>query len=285
MVLRLDDQPLLFLGQVMHQRLLPKFNGFSYPTFYLNLPLQLLPKLAIENTITIDKFARLSFYNIDHGPHKDKVNLEQWSFEQLNKFGLGKNIERISLVTMPRMVGYVFNPVSFWLCFDDQGLIRALIYEVNNTYGETHCYLCAHENESVINEKDWLVARKEFHVSPFLPREGYYKFRVSFKENKLSLWINYYNADGLLVLLTSLKGELSALNPESLNRAFWRYPLITFQAMTRIYWQALRLKIKGLKFISLPKQKEKRISKNTQISEGNSLIKTHYCQTPKITKM
>ena len=190
MVLRLDDQPLLFLGKVMNQRLLPKFNGFSYPTFYLSLPLHILPKLATENTITIDKFARLSFYNVDHGPHKDKANLEHWSFEQLNKFGLGKNIERISLVTMPRMVGYVFNPVSFWLCFDDQGLIRALIYEVNNTYGETHCYLCAHENESVINEKDWLVARKEFHVSPFLPREGYYKFRVSFKENKLSLWIN-----------------------------------------------------------------------------------------------
>ena len=168
---------------------------------------------------------------------------------------------------MPRIMGFVFNPVSFWLCHDEQNQLRAIIYEVNNTFGETHSYVCAKHDGTIIKEDDWIIARKEFHVSPFLPREGHYQFRINSVNKKIGLWIDYYNKEGERTLTTSLKGTLEPLTQVSVKKAFWRTPLVTMQAISLIHWQALKLKAKGIQFFSLPKQKKERVSKSSNATK------------------
>lgn len=267
MEVRLNEQASILSGEVMHQRLSPKRNGFTYPIYYLGLPLKKIDELDQKNILSVDRFARTSFYRKDHGSRERDCDLTTWGYERLAEYGLDETIEEMTLITMPRIYGFVFNPVSFWLCFDKSHQLIALLYEVNNTYGESHLYVCAHEDGSKIKNDQWISAKKEFHVSPYLKREGTYKFKIKLNKDELCLWINFVDADGNHILATSLKGELCPLTRESLNRAFWRMPFIPQQAISLIFWQALKLKAKGLTFFSLPQQKKKRVSFSTS-SQG-----------------
>lgn len=260
MGLRLNEQACLLSGEVMHQRLSPKRNGFTYPIYYLGLPLQKIDELDQQKTLSVDRFARTSFYRKDHGSRESDCDLTAWAYDRLADYGLHERVEEVTLITMPRIYGFVFNPVSFWLCFDESHDLIALLYEVNNTYGETHLYVCAHEDGSKFLNDQWISANKEFHVSPYLKREGTYKFKINLDEDQLSLWINFVDADGTPMLATCLKGVLSPLTRQSLNRAFWRMPFIPQQVISLIFWQALKLKAKGLTFFSLPQQKKSRVS-------------------------
>jgi hypothetical protein len=251
----------------MHQRLFPKRNGFTYPIYYLALPLQKIDELDQQNILSVDRFARTSFYRKDHGSRERDCDLRAWAYDRLAEYGLHESVEEVTLITMPRIYGFVFNPVSFWLCFDECQQLIALLYEVNNTYGETHLYVCAHEDGSKIMNGQWISASKEFHVSPYLKREGTYKFKIQLNEDQLAVWINFVGADGVPMLATSLKGELHLLTRQSLNSAFWRMPFIPQQAISLIFWQALKLKAKGLAFFSLPQQKKNRVSFSAS-SEG-----------------
>ena len=263
----IHNTPCLLNGQVMHKRFTPKENFFTYPIYYLSLPLEKLEGIKKDNLLKIDEPALTSFYRKDHGNRTDKANLNEWARDQLEKFQLQGKVKTITLISMPRIMGFVFNPVSFWLCHDEQNQLRAIIYEVNNTFGETHSYVCAKHDGTIIKEDDWIIARKEFHVSPFLPREGYYQFRINSVNKKIGLWIDYYNKEGERTLTTSLKGTLEALTQASVKKAFWRTPLVTLKAISLIHWQALKLKAKGIQFFSLPKQKKERVSKSSNATK------------------
>ncbi len=264
MGLKINKDPFVLIGDVMHQRFSPKKNQFSYPIYYIGLPLTKIDELDRQKQIAIDRFAFTSFYKKDHGSRKIGADLILWARGQLKKFNLHHNISHISLIAMPRVFGFVFNPVSFWLCFDQNGHLRVILYEVNNTFGQTHTYVCAHHDGAVISNQDWITSNKEFHVSPYLEREGIYKFRIACTSGKLAIWINYYDEKGNHILATALKGHLKALNAKTLSKSFWTRPLVTQKAISLIYWQALKLKTMGLKYLALPSQKSQRISFNSQ---------------------
>jgi DUF1365 family protein len=114
------------------------------------------------------------------------------------------SIKEIVLVTHPRILGYSFNPVSFWLCFDEEKNLIAVLSEVSNTCGQKHNYLCFKNGLKPIESTDWIEAKKEFYVSPFMEIEGKYQFRFQIQENKMNLFINYL-VGGKLKLSTSLK--------------------------------------------------------------------------------
>ena len=164
------------------------------------------------------------------------------------------------LITMPRVLGYVFNPVSFFMCMDEKRQLRAVICEVHNTFGEQHNYICARADHAPIAPDEWLQADKIFHVSPFLPRDGHYKFRFVFAENGLGIWIDYYDAKNNKQLLTSLSGKFVALEAASLRKVFWFYPLVTIKVIGLIHWQAVKLISKGIKYIGKPLQLIEKIS-------------------------
>jgi len=256
----MDMTPRLFLSDVMHKRLLPKVNEFTYGVYYLAFPLSKLDDLPLP----VNRFGAMSFYEKDHGL-RDGSSLENWARRILNHYNIDKADGEIVLISLPRILGYVFNPVSFWVCHDKAGAVRAVICEVNNTFGETHTYLCAHDDQRVISKDDWLQADKLFHVSPFLKREGYYKFRFAFDQSgqetgRAGIWITYYNGSGDRQLLTALTGRFRPMTTSSLRQVFWRYPLVTLKTIALIHWQAIKLLSKGIRYVVKPDQIEPRHS-------------------------
>lgn len=261
----MDITPQIFTANVMHKRLFPAENQFSYRIFYLSLPLSEM-KNAEKRGLAINRRAPISFHNCDHG-HRDKnENLQQWVVSVLKESPALEHIENIVLVTMPRILGYVFNPVSFWLCLDNAGNIRAVVNEVNNTFGETHTYLCSEENGEPLTEHTWLSAQKVFHVSPFLAREGHYKFKYALKNNRLSIHIDYYDETNNKQLITALSGKLIPLNKKNLRKVFWRYPLVTLKSISLIHWQAVKLVYKRVRYYRKPDQIEERVTHGSNIT-------------------
>jgi DUF1365 family protein len=274
--------PYIFTAKVMHKRLFPKVNSFAYGVYYIVLPLSLLTGgLSLQKLIRIhpqnhqkiffknlsyNKFGKLSFYDKDHGG-KDGKNLNQWVRKILKKYDLNDITNEVFLISMPRVIGYVFNPVSFWFCLDKEKNIRAVLCEVNNTFGETHNYLCAHENGGIIKENDFLTAKKIFHVSPFLKREGYYKFHFDLKEKKLIINIDFYNIEGKKQLITQLSGNLIPMTEKNLRQCFWRFPVVTIKTIFLIHWQALKIIFKGIKYIQKPNMLKQKLSKSQKIKK------------------
>jgi hypothetical protein len=254
----------LLFGKVMHKRLFPKINAFLYRIYYLDLDLDQLNEAPIAQ----DKFAAISFYNKDHGA-LDGSSLRAWADDILEQYEIKEANDSIRLICMPRILGYVFNPVSFWLCHDVDGELRAVIAEVNNTFGERHSYLCAHQDGRPIHKDDVIKAQKLFHVSPMMEREGHYEFRFVDALDKYGVWIDYYDGDGRKKLLTSLVGHYEPMNKRTLRKAFWHVPFVTFKTMFLIHWQALKILSKGIKYISKPKQLEPRLTGSEKLNKRN----------------
>lgn len=252
-------------GRVMHKRMFPKINAFHYGIYYLALPLDRLNDMPIAR----NRFAPMSFFDEDHGA-KDGSDLQDWATHILAENGLLDFDGTITLLAMPRIFGYVFNPISYWLCHDRNGQLIAYLCEVNNTFGETHTYICAHEDYKPIDERDVLKARKVFHVSPFIKREGHYDFRLEFRNNNFGSWIDYYNADDKKQLITALTGNFIPMTHKTARSLFWSHPLVTIKAITMIHWQAARLLVKRISYISKPKQAISRISTTKDNKKTNA---------------
>jgi uncharacterized protein len=245
----------ILFGKVMHKRLFPKVNAFSYGVYYIAIPLSNIKQLPLST----ERFGFLSFHTKDHG-NRDGSDLEAWGRGILHKYGISEADGEIVLICMPRVLGYVFNPVSFWVCYDKYKKIRAVLCEVNNTFGETHTYLCAHPDHAEIKSDDVLKGEKVFHVSPFLSREGHYNFRFNISQDRCGFWIDYFDANGDKQLVTALTGNLEHMNNASLSKAFFGYPLVTFKGIILIHWQALKLVAKGIKYIPKPTQNKDKIT-------------------------
>lgn len=243
----------------MHRRLFPKINQFTYGIYYLALPLSKIGK-SLENTyLKYNRFGLMSFYNKDHGD-RDGTDLRQWADKTLKSQNIDSVDGEIILVTMPRILGYVFNPVSFWYCFDKEQTLKAVICEVNNTFGETHTYVCAYEQNSI--ERDTMMKTdKVFHVSPFLTRDGGYQFRFALNDKNMGAWIDYFHENGKKQLLTALSGTFTPMTRQSLRKAFWKYPLVTLKAIFLIHWQAVKLFAKRVEYVPKPAQLLKRVTK------------------------
>ncbi len=259
-------EPAILSAKVMHKRLIPKVNQFVYRVYNLAIPLQAIPQLADGRRFGLNRAGIMSFWEKDHGP-RDGSDLNTWIRNILQEHAI-EPVAHIMLVTMPRVFGYGFNPVSFWLCLDERHRLRAVLCAVSNTFGEHHDYLCAHADGRPITAQDWLEAEKVFHVSPFIEREGYYRFRFDFQpeNDRLGIWIDYYNAAGEKLLLTSIVGSFSPYHRRSRARAFWSHPLLTLMVIGRIHWQAIRLLRKRVRYIVKPAQREPRRTSSSTLA-------------------
>jgi DUF1365 family protein len=240
--------PALIVGTVLHHRLRPAENRFEYPVFCLRLPLSGLEQVGRE-ALAVDRAGLVAFHTRDHGA-RDGSPLGPWIARRLAEHGVAADGE-VVLYAFPRVLGFVFNPVSFWVCHDRAGAVRAVLAEVNNTFGERHNYLLADEEGRPLSSGATLEARKAFHVSPFCRVEGGYRFRFHFGDDRWLARIDYADADGEL-LHTSIAGRAQPLTRAALRRAFLRQPLLTAGVVGRIHYQALRLWWKRVPFFAKP---------------------------------
>ncbi len=235
-------------GRVMHERLRPARNRFVYPVFCLRLNLARLDDIKVTG-FGINCWRLASIRIADYGP-KDGSNLESWARDLLAAQHIEADGE-IWLQTFPRVLGWVFNPVSFWYCYAKNGELRAVLAEVTSTFGETHQYLLTSPDSKAIHSNTHLECKKMLHVSPFCEVQGHYQFR--FRDTASTAWvgIDYFDLDGLL-LKTSVGGQIQDLNSATLRRALLAQPLLTVGVFARIHWQALKLWFKRVPFFRQP---------------------------------
>ena len=232
------SRPELCVGEVIHHRLRPAVHHFSYPVFFLRVPLSALDALP-NRWLGRDSFNLMSFNARDYGP-RDGSDLLAWARAQLALAGRADVDGEVVLQTFPRLLGYVFNPISIWYCHSRDGALRAIICEVNNTFGERHNYVVGHDDGRAISAKDWLSTGKHLHVSPFCEVRGHYRFRFAQDGARSHAHVDYYDGpeDSDKLILTTIAGKPQALNARSTLRTFLRYPLFTLGVMARIHWQA-----------------------------------------------
>jgi uncharacterized protein len=252
----------LCFGNVHHSRLRPARNSFNYGVFFLRLPLRSLQDAPLTNRlISRNRFNLLSFHDKDHGNGIQPPL--QWIDSVLEKVGIRDADGEVWLQTFPRVLGYVFNPVSFWFCHRRDGALRAVLCEVSNTFGERHCYLL--DQNKPIGNSDELTARKVFHVSPFCEVTGSYRFQFKRTQQpdgsqRTLARIDYHDASGPL-LLTNISGIAHELSDRVIAQALLLYPFMTFAVIARIHWQALKLFFKRVPFFSKPAEPLKESSK------------------------
>jgi DUF1365 family protein len=239
----------LYFGTVMHDRLKPSRHRFRHGVFFLRVNLREIDRMA-GPLFSIDRWNVFSFHRADHGP-RDGSELEPWMRALLARHGIDCADGDVVLQTFPRVLGYVFNPVSFWLAYDRGGGLRAVLAEVSNTFGERHNYLVTHADGRRISGEQWLEATKVFHVSPFFGVAGRYRFRFTERANGTVARIDYYGDEGLL-LRTAIGGEAAPFDTRRLGYAFMRYPGFTLGVIARIHWHALRLWLKRVPFFPKP---------------------------------
>ena len=236
--------PKLFVGRVMHSRVRPAHNRFSYPVFFVRLPLRAL-NTANNAIFSVDRFNLLQFKTRDHGP-RDGSDLLLWIQSLLREHGLPDDGE-ITLQCFPRVLGYVFNPVSFWFCHDSDGNLIAVLAEVRNTFGQHYCYLLHNKDGAAIADSQALSTDKVFHVSPFCKIEGTYHFRFHLDQPAPLVCIDYHDHVGPL-LMTSMHGIEMPWSSTALLSVLLKMPFLTLGVMLRIHWQALKLWRKGVPF-------------------------------------
>ena len=236
-------------GQVRHTRLRPQPHAFVYDTFFLMLPMRQLDQPEVRGALAVNRRGAISFHDRDHGDGRgpEQGGALAWLLELLQREGIDDADGEVWLHTYPRMLGYTFKPVSFWYCHRTDGRLRAVVVEVNNTFGERHCYLLDNPRYGV----EW-HAQKCFHVSPFCRVEGQYRFRFMRTEQaRTVVRVDHDDASGPL-LNTSISGRLEPITAGALRRALWHYPAMTLMVMARIHWQALRLWLKRVGFHRKP---------------------------------
>jgi DUF1365 family protein len=234
-------------GQTWHGRRGDTRNAFRYSVDYVLCDAEAkvrAPTLFSRNGRNV-----AALNDADHGGAPGQGRGAPWVREVMAAHGIALT-GRIDLLAQPRMWGHVFNPVAFWLCHDDAGVLRLVIAEVTNTYGDRHSYLCHHDDLAPITPDRDLTARKIMHVSPFQPVEGGYTFRFDITDRKISIRIDFSTGDNGLV--ATLTGDRKPLTTPGLVAAALRRPLGSRRVLALIHWQALILWWKGVPFRSRP---------------------------------
>ncbi|QNK73105.1 DUF1365 domain-containing protein [Variovorax sp. PAMC28562] len=251
------QQSALYPGRVMHQRMRPARHRLAYRVFSLLIDLDELPELAQRlRFFSLNRFNLFSLHEADYGARKGKDgnghNLRQRVDEQLTAAGLLAG-GPIRLLSMPRILGYAFNPLSVYFCHLPDGELQAILYEVNNTFGERHSYLIeVDKDQRALSTQGVPIDQhcaKEFHVSPFLGLQMDYGFRVQaphVDQPEMRLDITASDADGPM-LFARLDAHRRVLNDAALLLAFFSHPLLTLKVVGAIHWEALRLWVKGVR--------------------------------------
>jgi DUF1365 family protein len=234
-------------GVTYHGRKGSVDNAFRYTVDYMLVDAEApvaTPCLFARNGRSV-----MALDDIDHGGPPKQGRGAAWVRDVLQAHQV-TDVARIELLAQPKVLGHVFNPVSFWLCRRDDNALTAVIAEVTNTFGDRHNYLVHHSDMRPIAPDDRLKATKILHVSPFQPVEGGYEFRFDIREDRIGIWIDYTRSEGGLI--ATLTGKRAALTNRSILRALLRRPLGARRVLALIHWQALKLWIKRAVFRSRP---------------------------------
>lgn len=257
----------VYRGRVMHRRLFPFGHHFVYRLFSLYLDLDEMPLLDQRMRLFgHNRRALFSFHDKDHG-QRDGSALRPWIEEHLRQAGIELEGGPVRLLCFPRILGYVFNPLTVWFCHHRDGRLLALLYEVSNTFGEHHSYLLKvpgdHDGGRAIHQ----TCEKAFYVSPFIPIRGRYRFRVLPPAERLSLGIRLVMPEGDQLVAVQT-GERSELSNRALLRLFFSYPLMTVKIMAGIHWEALKLWRKGAQYFKRPKPPQEAVSLEPRLPEA-----------------
>ena len=248
----------IYNGEVTHTRFKPVRHFLKYKTFSLLIDLDEINLL--DKSIGIfshNKFNIFSFYDKDHGD-RDGGNLKDWVISNLKKFQIKENITKIKVLCYPRILGYVFNPLSIFYCYEKDKLV-AIFYEVKNTFNEQHTYIFKIKN----NEKIIQKCRKKFYVSPFMDMETFYNFKLLNPNDKLSVFIKQTDADGTILTATQT-GDKKEFSFKQLAINFIKYPLMTIKIISSIHYEALLLWKKG----AIYRKREVKLKNNLSFEEN-----------------
>lgn len=244
-------------GHTYHKRIGGPDNAFRYGVDYVLTEPERpgrMPTLFSHGARNV-----MSLRDRDNGGAPGKGRGAAWVRDILRERGLTELAEaRVLLLTQPRVFGYLFNPVSFWLIMDADETLRAVIAEVSNTFGDRHSYLCHHDDLRPITRDDVLEAEKIFHVSPFQPVGGTYRFRFAVAGDHIGIRIDFLHGNGGLV--ATLSGTRRTLTTRGILRVLLRRPLGSLRVMALIHWQALKLKLKGAPYRRRPTPPEAELS-------------------------
>jgi len=231
-------------GKTFHGRRGALGNRFTYGVDYLLIDPEGTAKAPA--IFSRNRGNLVAMHDTDHGGARAAGEGLIWVRRVLAEAGLDKVDGQILLLAQPRILGHVFNPVSFWLCHAHDGSLRCVIAEVNNTFGDRHSYLCHHADQRAINATDEIAAQKIFHVSPFQPVDGGYRFRFDITPDKVNIRIDYGHAAGGLI--ATLVGARRPATTASLLGAMLRRPFGSRRVLALIHWQALKLWWRGARY-------------------------------------
>ena len=234
----------IYNGTVIHKRFKPKVHFFKYKVFSLLIDLSELDNLEKDiNFFSYNRFNLISFFDKDHG-ERDGSSLSEWVKKNLKINRINTDEIKIKLLCYPRILGYVFNPLSVFYVYDKNDNLISILYEVKNTFGEQHTYIFKVENNNLSQHN----CSKKFHVSPFIEMNCDYFFRILKPCEKISIIIDQYQLDEK-ILYASQDGKRVDFTSAELIKSYFKHPLMTFKIISAIHFEAFKLWIKGIKFI------------------------------------
>lgn len=241
----------LYAGEVMHARMKPFAHRFAYRVFSLLIDLDRLPEAGRQSKLfSVDRPGLVSFQQKDHFDHEGET-LRAKVDRLLAEAGLAQPASRILLLAYPRILGYVFNPISVYFAYGAMGGLVALIYAVRNTFGESHTYVALVEKGDLTPAGIRQERTKILHVSPFIDMGARYHFRVLPPGEVVRLRIHETEA-GEPLLSATFAGVHHELTTRALARILLRIPLMTWKVIAGIHYEALKLWLKGARFHKSP---------------------------------
>lgn len=261
----------IYEGTVQHRRFRPREHQLAYKVWYLLVDLDELDEMDREiGGFGNERRARVSFFARDHGP-RDGSPLRPWIEAHLARAGVDIQGGPIRLLTLPRTHGYAFNPITTWFCHGPLGDLRALLYEVSNTFGEWHHYLVPVEPAEGMRPDGRQVVRvrfsKELFVSPFLDMAATYDIATRLPNDRASVAMTVSTSEGRM-LTAAFDGTRSTLTTSSLKRTLRKYPLLTLKIIVGIHWEAIKLWRKGAPYRSRGEPPKAPVSIVTRHREG-----------------
>lgn len=232
----------LYHGYVTHRRLKPVGHAFAYRVFSMLIDIDRIDEIdAACRWFSRNRFNLFSFHDADHA-FREQGSVSAGVRATLIAHGYRAD-GRILLLCYPRVLGYVFNPLSIFYCHDARGRLEAVLYEVRNTFGGRHSYLIPVEDDAGAIRQS---TDKRLHVSPFMDMDHQYAFRLSRPGDKLSVFIHQTDRDGP-IFNAGFAGRAEAMTDGALLKAFFRYPLMTLKVIVAIHFEAARLFMKGMR--------------------------------------